>query len=325
MLETFLPMAKNVLIFIALAIPGYILVKVRLMKSEHSAVLSKLLMYVGMPFLILSGTLGVNLTGQTGINLLLVAIIGTALTFLLFFISKFLVFSKKDESVDLLKRKKLDGMERFCSIFSNNGFLGLPLAAAVFGTNTTIFAYIVVLNIITNTLMYTVGVYLVSGDVKSIKISKVLFNPVLISFILGIIINITGIFKGFPEAITYADYFKNIVTPISMVILGMKMGEIKFSEMLKSPRVYFVSVKKLILVPVLAVAITVALVKLFALDADMIMASFIGFSMPTAALAPVFADKYDGDGLGATIYTLGNTLLSLLTIPLLYLLLCAIV
>lgn len=50
-------MLKNVLIFVLLAIPGVILVKTKLIKQEQTAVLSNLLMYVGMPFLIFNSTL----------------------------------------------------------------------------------------------------------------------------------------------------------------------------------------------------------------------------------------------------------------------------
>jgi predicted permease len=98
MIEAFLPMLKNVLVFIALAIPGYILVKTRVMKQEHSGVLSKLLMYVGMPFLILSGTLGVELTGETVLNLVYALLIATGLTFIFFFLSILLVIKEKNKT-----------------------------------------------------------------------------------------------------------------------------------------------------------------------------------------------------------------------------------
>ena len=49
-------MLKNLIVVVALAFPGYLLVKTKTLKPAHSAGFSKLLMYVGMPFLILSGT-----------------------------------------------------------------------------------------------------------------------------------------------------------------------------------------------------------------------------------------------------------------------------
>ena len=60
-MSEFIVMLRNVLIFVALAIPGYVLVKGKVLKPEQSGVLSKILMYLGMPFLIFSGVVN-NLT-----------------------------------------------------------------------------------------------------------------------------------------------------------------------------------------------------------------------------------------------------------------------
>ena len=325
-MDAFIPMLKNVIIFLLLAVPGYVLVKCGTLKKEHSGVLSKLLMYVGMPFLILSGTLGVSFNKETVLNFVWSALIGTALTFVFFFLSSVLVTKNKDQNPDdPLWDKKVKGMERFCAIFSNNGFLGLPLAAAVFGGASEVFTYLVVINIINNTLMYTVGVYLVSGDKKTVDFKKIFLNPVLIAFVLGVVLNLVGVKKVVPEIVTLSDYFKGIVTPVSMTVLGMKMGGIKFRVLFGSWKMYYVSSLKWVLVPVISVAVTVLLCKFCGLDADMIKTMFVAFATPTAALAPAFADSYGGDGENGTIYTLGNTVLSIATIPLLYLLLCLII
>ena len=58
----FLSMLSSVAIFVALAIPGYLLIKTKTLKVEQSIALSKLLMWVGMPFLILSSTLRLRFT-----------------------------------------------------------------------------------------------------------------------------------------------------------------------------------------------------------------------------------------------------------------------
>ena len=325
-METFLPMFKNVMIFLALAVPGFLMVKSGSIKQEQSAVISKVFTTVGMPFLILSGTLGVSLNAQTALNFLWAGLLGIAFTFLIYFISAFLVtkYNKKDEDAPATE-KRVKGMERFCSIFSNNGFLGLPLAAAVFGEKTDIFAFLVIVNIINNTLMYAIGIYMVTGDKKDIDLKKILFNPVLVAFVIGLVLNLLGVQKLVPEVVTYSDYFKNIVTPLSMFILGVKMAGIKFSKMFGAWKMYYVSFIKLVLVPVLCVGITILLNQFIGLDKDMIMSMFVAFATPTAALGIAFADRYGGDIENGTIYTLGTTVLSVITIPLLYLLLCAII
>ena len=322
-MDAFLPMLKNVLLFVLLAVPGYILVKGKLLKQEQSGVLSKLLMYVGMPFLIVSGTIGISFDKNILMGLLTVAILGTALTFAFYFVSFFLAKCKIKDNEELQRKRR--GMMRFAEVFSNNGFLGLPLALAI-GVNPTVFAYLVLLNIINNVMIYTLGMYLISGDKNTISLKNVIFNPVLIGFIVGIIINLTGVTKSLPEITTFSDHFKNLVTPISMLILGMKMGAIKFSDLFKEKTLYVVSAVKLILLPVVTVAITFLVSIIVPIDKiNVIMAIFIAFAMPTAGLATAFADKHDGDVNGAVIYILGTTIISVLTIPVLYALLNVII
>lgn len=322
-MDALIPLLKNVIIFVALAIPGYIFVKSGSLRQEHSGVLSKILMYIGLPFMILSGTLGVELNGDTVRSIVIVALIGIAITFLVIFIAT--LITKKTSPTNQAYTEKMRGMMCFCEAFANNGFLGLPIGAAVFGTASPVFTCLVVLNIINNTLIYTVGVYLISCDKRTIKLNNVVLNPVLIAFFVGIILNLLNFKTVLPEVLTYSDHFKNVVTPLSMTILGMKLGAIKIADIFKSKENYFVSVIKLIFVPVIATAISIGINLIYPIGREMIIAIFIAFAMPTAGLASAFADRYDGDTKGAVIYTLGSTIFSIITIPLLYALLCIVI
>ncbi len=225
-MDAFIIMIRNVLLFAALAIPGYLLVKCGMLKQEQSGVFSKILMYVGMPFLILKGTVNnLTLNRETLVQLLFVAGAGILYTLVMFLISKPLTAFEKN--------KKTSGMMRFCAVFSNNGFLGLPLAIAVFGGDSQVFVVLIILNIISNVLMFTLGSYLTSGDKNSMNIKKAILNPVLIAFLIGIVLNLLKVKDYVPELVTYSDHFNNIVTPISMTILGIKLASVKISTLLK--------------------------------------------------------------------------------------------
>ena len=179
-MEAFLIMLKNVAIFVLLAIPGYLLVKKKMVKPTDTGVLSTLLTWLGMPFLILSGTLNINFSGEFVRSLLAVGAIGVLFNLLMIVLSA--VITKKDDG-------KKRGIMRFAMVYTNSGFLGIPLASAVFGSNSLIVIYIILLNIISNLFLFTVGVYLISGDKSHIQIKKAVLNPVLIAFILGIILS----------------------------------------------------------------------------------------------------------------------------------------
>ena len=313
-MEAFLSMFKSVGLFVALAVPGYLLVKVKMLNSAHSGVLSKLLMYVGMPFLILSGTINnISFNKEIILTVFVVAAVGIAFTFAIFFVSKPLAAMEREI--------KTNGMIRFCMAFSNNGFLGIPLAVAVFGADSPIMTVLVILNIITNILMYTLGVYLISGNKSKISLKKAFLNPVLIAFIIGIVLNLLKFNTYIPEVSTFSSHFSGLVTPLSMTILGMKMAEIKFTLLFKSWRMYYVCALKLILFPTIIVGLLLAVDKISSantIDKHVILGFFIAFAMPTAGLASTFADGFGGDTENAVSMTLGTTLLSIFTIPILY-------
>jgi len=308
-MEAFLIMLKNVAIFVLLAIPGYLLVKKKMVKPTDTGVLSTLLTWLGMPFLILSGTLNINFSGEFIRSLLAVGVIGVLFNLLMIVLSA--VITKKDDG-------KKRGIMRFAMVYTNSGFLGIPLASAVFGSNSLIVIYIILLNIISNLFLFTVGVYMISGDKSHIQIKKAVLNPVLIAFILGIILNLTGVVSYVPELLTFSDYFKHIVTPISMTVLGMKLGTVRFTSLFTRAGMYYTSLIRLVVFPILSVLLLQCTSVLLPVDTDMLLGMLIGFACPTAAMATALSEKYNGDTENAVIYTLGTTVLSVITIPVLY-------
>ncbi len=311
-------MLKNVIVFVLLAVPGYVLVKTKLLKQEQSGVLSKLLVYVGMPFLILSSMIEkVKLSRELFATIGLAVGVGVAFTLIMFFATIPLTAKERQE--------KTRGMMRFCSMFSNNGFLGIPLAAAVFKDRADVMTVLIIINILTNVLMYTLGIYLISRDKKTISLKKAFLNPVLIAFVIGIGLSLCNLPKHLPEAVAYSGHFRNLVTPISMTILGMKMAGVQFLSLFKSWKTYYVSAIKLVVFPAVIIGVLLIIKATFGgglVTEDFILGAFISFATPTAGLASTFSDTHDGDTESAVAFTLGSTILSIITIPLLYWAIC---
>ena len=311
-MDTLLIMLKNVIIFVLLAIPGYLLVKGKLLDQKSSGIISKLLTYVGMPFMILSSTLKLEFTGEFTISLIAFGVVCIGFTFLMFFASGWLAGWDSNKS--------RSGMMRFCMVFANNGFIGIPLARAVFGEDSPVMAYLIISNITMNVMMFSLGPTLISGDKKSVNIKKALFTPVFIAFVAGIVLNLTKVCGSVPEIQTYVGHFGGIVTPLSMVVLGIKLADVPMKRLLTSGHMYYVSLLRLVLFTVVGIALMFGLqfVPVMGFGADAIIAFFMGFAMPTAGLASVFADQHKGDSENAVIFTLGTTILSVVTIPVLY-------
>lgn len=331
-MSEFIIMFRKVLMFVALAIPGFVLVKSKALKQEQSGALSKILCTVAMFFFIMTSTINNVSFAVEDLPILGVsAIIGVGYTLLLFFLSKpltamegkSLMDGELTEEVKLWNSKKR-GMLRFASIFSNNGFLGIPLAYEVLGKNSPAIAVLIVINIITNLAMLTLGDHIVSGGKSKLKIGVILTNPVLLGFLIGMVINLTKVHLIVPEITSFTTHFGNLVTPISMTILGMKMAGVDLAKVFTNWKTYYSASIKLILTPTLIIAILFGLKYAFGLhiiDKWVILGTFIAFSVPTAGLASALADKHDGDIENSVVYTLGSTVLSIITIPLLYMLL----
>ncbi len=322
-METFLPMLKNVILFVLLAIPGFIFVKTKVMSSESSVVVSKLLVYLGSPFFVVASMLNVDFGGETAVGAILSILIYCISIVLFYFLSIiFSIIRNKDQ----ILRKQKSNMMRFCEIFSNCGFMGLPLALAVFPDNSSLMAFLIICNICGNIFMYTMGASLTSDVNCKINFKKILLNPVLIAFVISIPLNIFKVKNYIPEIETYSVWFNNIVTPLAMTVLGMKMGSVKFLEILKNSKVYIVGFAKLIVFPMLGVVIAILVSLLLpAQKFNLVMCAFICFATPTAAMASTMADQYGGDKEGTALYTLGTTLLSVITIPLLYMLVLCLI
>ena len=332
-------MLIKVIMFVLLAIPGYLLVKTKRLKTSDSHSISTILLYIGLPFMILSSTLGLTLSTQTIIDIALVTLIFVLAEIALSLISK--VFTKtnmfggvvgkqvcNNEALDNETITKQKNMARFCMMFPNNGFIGIPLAAALFPIGHPLFAVVAysgVLNVLTNVTWPTYGSYMVTGDKNHISAKGLFTNFVLIAFILGVILNLLDVAVKVPEILEYSNHFKGIVVALAMTVLGMKFADIQITKLFKSMKTYFLSFVRLIISPVLVVGVLL-IIRLFAYISDeVIIASFIAFAMPTAAMAPTIADKFKIDSEDSVLYTLGSTLFSVITIPVLYYLLLLII
>ena len=150
-MDALITMLRNVILFVALALPGFLLVKSGNLKQEQSGVLSKLMLYVGMPFLIFSSTIAIEFNREQLLAIGITALIGIVFTLVMFFVSTPLTAMEKNT--------KTRGMMQFCAVFANNGFLGIPLAEAVFPGNKQLLMVVIIINIIT-TVGKIVGMFI---------------------------------------------------------------------------------------------------------------------------------------------------------------------
>ena len=174
-------------------------------------------------------------------------------------------------------------------------------------------------------MLFPLGTVLIKDDWKMFSLKHCFFNPVFIGIAIGVILNLIHIQNFFPELVIYPTVLSGLVTPISMIVLGMKLGETKISSMLKSPGVYYISIMRIGVFPTIIAAILIGLSfipnfgSLF--SNELIIGSFIAFVAPTTGFASTLAAHYHGDVLDSNSAPIATAYMSLVTLPILYALL----
>ncbi|MBQ1518988.1 MAG: AEC family transporter [Ruminococcus sp.] len=202
-------------------------------------------------------------------------------------------------------------IERFSSVYSNCGFMGIPLVSALFGDEGVFYlaAFITMFNL----LAWTHGMIMLTGEKDIKKAAKVFCSPTVISIFLGLITFFMHV--RLPEIPAAAmDLLKAVNTPIAMIVSGVTMADTDIPSLLRKKRVYYVCFLKLLLFPATLAVILSALFG--SIDEKVLLTVIVAASAPPAALCTLQCIRYGKNSLFASeIFTLG-TVLSIATLPL---------
>ena len=213
---------------------------------------------------------------------------------------------------ELLYRKKdisRGVVLKFAVVFSNCGFMALPLQQAVLGEDGVFYGavYVAVFNI----FMWTYGLIAMSGKTQLRQALKAVVNPGIIGTAVGLLLFVFSI--RLPQVIaTPISMLAALNTPIPMLIIGNQLIKSDLHRVLRDRDAYFAMAIRLILLP-LAVMGVLLLLKV---DATVTASVVIAVSSPVAAFTTMMSTKYGRDtGLSAGIVS-ASALFSLLTMPL---------
>jgi predicted permease len=127
--------------------------------------------------------------------------------------------------------------------------------------------------------------------------------------------------KGYDFIIECLSMLKNLVAPLSMTVIGLRLADISFKGFFKDKNLYVFLALRHILLPA-AVFFIMYIITLLGLNIDkqVITVVLIMASAPAASSATMFAEKYDCDAAYVSKLVAASTILSLLTMPLMALL-----
>lgn len=226
-----------------------------------------------------------------------------------------------------VRRTKSDfETERFAISYSNCAFMGIPLVQATFGNDGVFYltGYITVFNL----FMWTHGVMTMQGGERrsasdtAKTVLKVLISPAILSIALGLVFFFTGLrLPGILQ--TPLDYLGALNTPLAMIVSGATIAKAGLLSAFRSPRVYYVQLFKLILVPAVLTVMFVPLT-LLGVPKLIIDTILIAAAAPTASATIMFAYNHNRNAEYASNHFALSTIASMLTMPLVLMLSAAL-
>lgn len=284
---------------------GFICRKNGTLNDSGSKTLSAIVVNVANPALVL--TAGINKdTSIQGKDLLITVglAIGMFTAFIIF--AEILVRIMK---IEISAR----GAYKAMTVFSNIGFMGFPVISAVYGAEALLYASIFLIPY--NVLIYTYGINVMSSledsknNKKEIQWNKI-FNIGVIASIITIVLYFTGLSLPYVLESTITTV-SNLTAPLSMIVIGDAMANMKIKEILTDKKLLFFSAVKLLFIPFVGISF----LKLFGLSPMLMGVSLIMFSTPVGSMTAMLAQQYGGEYELASKGVAITTLLSVASMP----------
>ncbi len=193
--------------------------------------------------------------------------------------------------------------------FGNFGFMAFPLLSNVLGVESSFF--VALGQIPFNIFFFTVGVYFLATDNTKDKFKfRSLISPSLITLIVGLVffLNQWSLYKPLELGVTL---LAQMTSPVSLIILGYFLSNIKISETLRNFEVHIITFVKLLIIPLVFLFI-------FKNESEnelLLKTTLALFAMPSGTLVAIFARKYKADVNLASKIIFLTTINSAITLP----------
>lgn len=290
---------NQTIIMFLLIIVGVICAKVNMLSEKTCKQLSKLLLQVVNPAMIF---IAYNKKFETEmLTNLLYTFLFSAVVMVVAVVASYIFIRKKEG--------RETEIERFSIIYSNCGFMGIPLIKAMYGYDGVFYltAFLTAFNL----CVWSHGVIMMSGKKDFKSVLKVFYSTTMIAIFLGLIKFVTQI--ELPDVLTGAiEHISNMNTPLAMIVSGGTIYRSGFIGGLKKWRVYYCSALKLAVIPLIALAI----VGFAPIDSTVKAVIIMASAAPSASMCTLFALQYDKKADYASEIFAVCTILSIITLPL---------
>ena len=317
MLDFFPRLLTIILTLFFLMICGYICRKTKIIDDKASKALSRLIVTVGQPMMIIGALNNIKFSKEnltTGWQVLLISLVMHVLM-----ATMALLICRPMRKGNFDRAKVFE----FSLVFANAGFIGFPILDSIFGNGIGSFMgafYVVFFNI----FIWTWGILILSRERDDIKLTpkKILINYGTVPCAIGVLLFLLQPYivpaEGSVLAPAYDalsqmfNYLGSLCTPISVLVTGSLLATMPLSDMFKNGRLYLHSGIKLLVFPV----ILCLLAKLVGLNDTYVLLVTAMAGVPSAAMVTMLAELHDIEP-GYASQSVGMTsILSTATLPL---------
>jgi len=301
-----LPVIESILTLFILIAVGFTAFRSGVITRDGVSGLSSLLVNITLPCLILE-SMQVPVTGDRIGQMEMIFLI-ELVVYAVSFASAFLV-------PRLLKSARFEsGVLGFMLIFSNLGFMGYPVCETFFGPESLF--YVTLINIPFGLLVFTVGIFLLRPDLAREPDFRRICSPGLVASLVGLLF----FFIGFVIPVPFSESISilgSVTTPLAMIVIGSLLATLPVGSMVADIRIWIISLFRLALIPI----ITLLLIRPFVSDPLLLGVPVLLAAMPVAANTVLLAEEYGVNSELASKGVFLSTVLSIMTIPVIALLL----
>lgn len=303
---------QMVVLFLLMGI-GYLCYKKNIITDEVSKKLSAIVVNIANPALVLTGCMGEEKI--QGRELLLTIAIILAIYIALILIAQVLPRLLRIE-------KKSQGVFKAMTIFSNIGFMGFPVIAALYGNSALLYAAL--FTIPYNILIYTYGIASMSvrkEDEEGVLAPKnqsgfrPLLGRILNAGVIACIVTMILYLFQIPIPAMLGDtitHLSNLTAPLSMMVIGASLAVIDLKKLFTDKKLLLFSAIKLLVIPIVGVLI----IKQFVSNEMICGVCMVMLATPVGSMTAMLAQQYEGDYETASKGVALTTVLSVVTIPL---------
>ncbi len=306
-------LSPMVMLFICILI-GYVLNKFRIIPENSATVLSRLEKYVFLPALCFStfSTYCTVASLKENIAMFPYAVLALVISMAMAF-----PLSKLFESKDVDKRN----IYKYSLTIANHGFMGNAIVPLILGGQEHLYMYLL-FTLPLYFITYIWGINILTPKTnRSGNVFKNLINPPILSMAIGIVAGLTNTQKYIPEFLNNTvSSLQACMGPVAMILAGFAIADYKFKELLTNKKVYIATALRLVILP----AIIILILKLFGASNYMVTLALFGYATPLGLNTIVFPAIYDGDTKTGASMAMISHVFCIITIPLMYTLLNAI-